>query len=558
MKRPTASAILLSLVSTFFLPHPASAYYNYPPADIVIGQPDFTSSALNQGGSAAGNTFRNPAQTAVINGKLFIADSQNNRILVWNEVPTTHNSTADFVIGQQDFTSVNENEGPAPGVPGPATAHTLDRSSAMASDGTKLIILDRDNHRVLIYNTIPTASYPAADVVIGHPTMSEIDWCGGSTPADINGIDADCFSSGPNGMTYDADSGKLIVADNDNDRILIWNSLPTTNGVAANVVVGQADFTHNVANQGGSADANTLDLSTGSIVGTYQGKLLVADRLNNRVLVFNTIPTTNNASADVVIGQTDFTSTAANQGGAISARGLDNPRGATVDSEGRLFIVDGNNARVLIYNSIPTTNNAAADYVIGQPDFTTVVPGATQQRMQTFAYHVSFFPGHFIVSDGGNFRILIFKNDPAVAPEPVPSRMKNDRSRSGGALGGVPTVVAPFIGNPVVGTQEPAPASFAGKRGNLATGYTGAEVKLLQTLLNLDPNTRVAEQGPGSTGNETFFFGAATRAAVIKFQEKYAAEVLAPWQLTKGTGVVGQTTLAKLNAILKEFLSTAQ
>ncbi|GAH92893.1 unnamed protein product, partial [marine sediment metagenome] len=46
------------------------------------------------------------------------------------------------------------------------------------------------------------------------------------------------------------------------------------------------------------------------------------------------------------------------------------------------------------------------------------------------------------------------------------------------------------------------------------------------------------------------WFGPLTKKAVIRFQERYTSDTLAPWELTKGTGFVGKTTRIKINEIL--------
>ena len=102
--------------------------------------------------------------------------------------------------------------------------------------------------------------------------------------------------------------------------------------------------------------------------------LAVADTLNNRVLIWNTIPAAINQPPDVVLGQTNFTSNSFPT--TPTASSLRGPQGVWIQN-GMLFVADTMNDRVLIYNSIPTANGAAANLVLGH--LACLCPEATIQ-----------------------------------------------------------------------------------------------------------------------------------------------------------------------------------
>ncbi len=74
---------------------------------------------------------------------------------------------------------------------------------------------------------------------------------------------------------------------------------------------------------------------------------------------------------------------------------------------------------------------------------------------------------------------------------------------------------------------------------NLGLGMSGDDVKALQEILISEG---VWESEVGITG----YFGSITKSAVIKYQEKYASEILEPLGLTNGTGFVGSSTRVHL------------
>ena len=101
---------------------------------------------------------------------------------------------------------------------------------------------------------------------------------------------------------------------------------------SADVVVGQNNFMSAAATLGGD---NRFNASRG--ISSDGKRLFVVDGGNSRIFIYNSIPTSNNTSANVVVGQTNFTNRLANQGGTPNANTVSSPYGVFSDGK-RLFI----------------------------------------------------------------------------------------------------------------------------------------------------------------------------------------------------------------------------
>jgi len=369
-----------------------------PAAMTVIGQGDFITGTWV---SASAHSFNSPTSVAVApSGRVFVSDSSNNRVLGFRSLPPAPGASADMVLGQADFTSSVS----------ATTRSAYSGPFGISVGGGKMAVVDRAANRVLIYNSIPDDSSALPDVVVGQPGFTS-----GGTSCAAAGL------SSPSSAMLTED-GRLLVADFGNARVLVWNAVPTTNGKAADVVIGQSSFTQCAANddnQDGAADATPSARTLTSPTGVWSDgrRLAVVDSNNNRVLLWNNLPSSNFAPADVVIGQASFTGSAGNdddQDGAMdaapTARTLNRPDGSggiAVNGD-QLAIADAFNNRVLVWNHFPATHFAPADFVLGQADFTTGAFGAVTAQTMTIPFGLTFSQDKLLVVDIGAQRVLGF------------------------------------------------------------------------------------------------------------------------------------------------------
>lgn len=137
-----------------------------------------------------------------------------------------------------------------------------------------------------------------------------------------------------------------------------------TDGPEAERVLGQADFVSNIE---GTGEADRLDGPWGIAIDPVSGKVFVAESGQHRVLRFASYQSlVNGSAAEAVLGQPGFGPGVA----GLSAAAMDSPQGVACDAEGRLWVSDSGNARVLRFDDAANlASGANANGVIGQSDF---------------------------------------------------------------------------------------------------------------------------------------------------------------------------------------------
>jgi len=189
-------------------------------ADIVLGQPDFSSGLCNVTGDPNNPTAASlcrPAGLAVdSNGNLYVADTGNSRVLRF-PAPFAHQGTleqADLVLGQRQFTfSVTD-----------PTSATMSAPYGLAiSPGNGLLVSDIAHNRVLYFAftgngtfTAGTDNGLAATKVFGQQNFNST----------ASGNTATALSS-PHHIAVDNEA-RLYVADAGNNRVQIFNQIAGT------------------------------------------------------------------------------------------------------------------------------------------------------------------------------------------------------------------------------------------------------------------------------------------------------------------------------------------
>jgi hypothetical protein len=362
------------------------------PAGVLLGQEDYADCLENRGitttldemtsglgdenlegftiSRCEDDTISQPAGLQVIDGKLYVVDSGNHRVLRWDTLPTEDGEPPGMVLGQDNL---DDNEANRRGFVG--SGSLFFPMGIHSGDDQHVFVADKDNHRVLIWNKIPFGDGWNADICLGQEGMDERE----PNRGEFDAVTAGSLSF-PTGVFFDAEGDRLFVVDQGNSRVLIWNKVPNDFGRPADVVIGQEDFVSREPNAGhGYRKPNEIGLYFPTDVVFGKTGLFISDTGNHRILYWKEVPTENGQPADLVFGQKTFYENRSNRGGDTSNATFNDPFGMYLEEEidehydpeeddeqeeatpFKLYIADRGNSRVVVWNELPNPPQSEED-----------------------------------------------------------------------------------------------------------------------------------------------------------------------------------------------------
>jgi peptidoglycan hydrolase-like protein with peptidoglycan-binding domain/sugar lactone lactonase YvrE len=309
------------------------------------------------------------------NKRLFVSDTGNGRILVYNlSSGITTDTEASYVLGKPDFNTGASLSYSTSTIVGAYNLEYDDVNQRLfVSDGYYTSV-NRWNgtSRVLVFNvsTSTISNGMDASYVLGQANFTTTSSLLNATTTRLNS------TSGAAGLAYDGANNFLFVSDRGNNRILVFDVATSTiaNGSSTIYVLGQTSTTSATS----SLTQSGLSLPDGLYYDNTRNELFVSDYSNNRVLIYNLssgITTGMNASA--VIGQTDFTSSTSSVSqsnfASVSTRGI------TMDKTKRkVYIVDRTNNRVLVFGLVNITTSSLPEGTVDTAYSTTITSSSSQ------------------------------------------------------------------------------------------------------------------------------------------------------------------------------------
>lgn len=199
------------------------------PADIVLGQADFLSGESNRGRDLPANDSLFWCYGVYWDGEnLWVADTGNRRVLMWNGMPTENGQSADLILGQDNFDLRDENGGDEPDGTSMRWPHAITMWCG------RLCVTDAGNNRIMIWNKLPKADNQSCDYVLGQKDIYGVDH------NQSNYFPIAAGTNMPYGMTSVGDW--LLVADTASSRILGWHKDDDLSGAPARLLAGQYTF----------------------------------------------------------------------------------------------------------------------------------------------------------------------------------------------------------------------------------------------------------------------------------------------------------------------------